>query len=55
MSDTWDGSEACKDFLAIILDDVAHPNLRRMLESLIRRGDVQKACILKEFWLQHND
>ena len=31
-----------------ILADVEHPALRRMLESVIRKGDFQRACILKD-------
>ena len=34
--------------LQIILKDVEHPVLRRVLESVIRKGDFQRACILKE-------
>ena len=32
----------------IILEGVEHPNLRKLLERVIRQGDFQRACILKE-------
>ena len=34
--------------LQIILKDVEHPSLRKLLERVIRQGDFQRACILKE-------
>jgi hypothetical protein len=34
--------------LQIILEDVENPNLRKLLERVIRMGDFQRACILKE-------
>ena len=46
MTDTSD--EVCEEFRRIILEGVEHPSLRRMLEHLISKGDIQRACILKE-------
>jgi hypothetical protein len=41
-------AEACDLMAEIILKDVEHPNLRKLLEHVIRQGDYQRACILKE-------
>jgi len=46
MTDTSD--EVCEEFRRIILEGVEQPGLRRMLENLIRKGNIQRACILKE-------
>jgi len=46
MTDTSD--EFCEEFRRIILEGVEQPGLRRMLEHLIRKGDIQRACIIKE-------
>jgi len=46
MTDTSD--EVCEEFRRIILEDVKHPGLRRVLEYLIRRGQIQRACMLKD-------
>ena len=43
-----DDPNLCEMMLDIILQDVQHPNLRKMLEHVIRQGDFQRACILKE-------
>jgi hypothetical protein len=34
--------------VAIVLADVDHPTLRRVLERLVRDGKLQQACILKD-------
>jgi hypothetical protein len=39
--------------VAIVLEGVESAALRRMLEHVVREGDLQRACILKEM-LQHN-
>ena len=46
MTDTSD--EVCEEFRRIILEGVEQPNLRRVLEYLIRRGEIQRACMLKD-------
>lgn len=40
--------QVAEEFIEIILEGVEHPNLRRMLEYVVRKGDVQRACHLKE-------
>lgn len=53
MSDEWDGCQACEELLEIVLKGVENQNMRRMLEHLVRRGLVQRACIIKEMYLKH--
>ena len=43
-----DDPNLCEMMLEIILKDVEHPSLRKLLEHVIRMGDFQRACILKE-------
>jgi len=42
--------EVCEEFRRIVLEGVEHPSLRRILEHLIHRGEIQRACILKDMY-----
>ena len=39
-----------REWLELVLQDVEHPSLRKVLESLVRQGKMQRACILKDFY-----
>ena len=44
-------ADVSDELVAIVLEDVEEPNLRRVLEHLIRNDKLQQACILKDMEL----
>lgn len=55
MSADWFPADIAGELVEIVLRGVEHPGMRRMLEHVVREGDLQRACILKDMhleWLQ---
>ena len=51
MSESELSADVSDELVAIVLEDVEEPNLRRVLEHLIRNDKLQQACILKDMTL----
>jgi hypothetical protein len=55
MSAVYGTAEDDDLLVAIVLEGVTQPAMRKMLEHVVREGDLQRACILKGILLPCQD
>ena len=51
MSERELSADVADELVALVLEDVEEPRLRRVLEHLVRNDKLQQACILKDMEL----